>query len=209
MEITHSGPTEEAQLGGDRFLGFTFAPDGAEHHRRNGDQIIQRMKPPRTPRPVPNQLSSRASLIAQQRMRLLQRIEAARLSGASLTTAARDCGISVVTAWRYQRALEAGGLPALAPRTDRSGRHSVADEAGLTPDLINLVRNLAVAIGSGTRAFKVFAELPSCPPKLARLIRRAKSVPPSLLALVKVHRRAMHVRECGGRLLIVAAGGDK
>ena len=158
------------------------------------------------PRHQSNTVTARATTVALQRLNLLRRYQSHRAAGDTATAAARACGASVPTLWRYERRLAHGGLPALAPQTARCGRKSLAAVSGLSADMIRQVQALALALGSVTRAWKAFAELPVCAPKLARKIRRAKSVPPSLLALAKVHRRTMHARECGGQMIILAGG---
>jgi transposase-like protein len=146
--------------------------------------------------------ATRASITARQRFHLLERYNTARASGQTATAAARDLGSSATTLWRWHRALSQGGLPALAPQTARCGRTSVAETAGLDAAAIEIVRRLAVALASATLAWSAFAGLPQCPPKLARKIRRAKTIPPSLRNLAPVRRRKIQVRDCGGNLML-------
>ena len=160
------------------------------------------------PRHSSNQNPSRATTTALQRFSLLQRYRSARQRGVTAEKAARDCGVCVATVWRYQQAFAKGGLAALSPRCI-PGRPSVAEAAGLTPELIVQVQGLALVLGSAARGWKAFAELPDCPPKLARKLHGLKSIPPSLRELAAVRQRTMRVRECGGKLLISTNGGEK
>jgi hypothetical protein len=171
-------------------------------HKIKNDQIM-------LPRHQSNVVTDNANTVALQRFNLLRRYQAARAAGDTAGAAAQACGASVPTLWRYEQRLAHGGLPSLAPQTARCGRKSLAAVAGLTDEMVNQVQSLALALGSSSRAWKAFAELPECPPKLARKIRQAKSLPPSLRKLVHLRSRTMRVRECGGRLLVDPAGGAK
>lgn len=130
--------------------------------------------------------SSEAQLLAFQRMNILLRYRQLRADGVSVPDAARACGSSPVTLWRYASRFDAGGLQSLEPRYDRCGRKAVADRAGLSPRLLKQLQAISLALGSTTRAFKLFAEMPDCPPNLARIVRHAKSIPPSLKKLVAI-----------------------
>lgn len=148
------------------------------------------------------ELSTLTSITARQRFHLLERFNAARASGQTAMAAARHLGSSVTTLWRWQQALNQGGPPALTPQTARCGRTSVAKTSGLDAAAIEIVRRLAAALESATLAWRAFAGLPQCPPKLARQIRRSKSIPPSLLNLARMRRRTIQVRDCGGKVIL-------
>lgn len=127
---------------------------------------------------------SEAQTTALQRLNLLLRYRQLRADGMAAPDAAKACGSSIVTLWRYGRAFDSGGLESLQSRHDRCGRNPVADRSGLTPSLLKELQAICLALGSSKRGYQLFAQLPQCPPNLAKIVRRAKSIPPSLKHLV-------------------------
>lgn len=154
-------------------------------------------------------LSPDKALSAQQRFNQLERFQSFVASGLNQTVAAKRCGFGRTSAWRWLKRLEAGGLAALVPQTERRGRRSISDGVGLTPSLVKLLRAVCLGVGSAQTGFKLFAQLPQCPPPLARIVRRSKSLPQSLRKLISLNQSRAGIRECGGRMVIQVKGGSK
>lgn len=150
---------------------------------------------------------SPAQLAALQRFHQLVRYRKLRAGGFTMAKAARACGTTTTTIWRYEQRLAVGGIAALESRTYRCGRRSVTDGAGITPAMIDQVQLLSLAVGSAQRAWKLFAQLPVCPPRLARIIRRGKHIPPSLRKLTALELGNASLRRAGSRLMIQLEGG--
>lgn len=130
-------------------------------------------------------LSSDKELEAYQRFNLLARFDGFVASGLSQSEAAKRAGFSRSTRFRWQKMLQADGLAGLTP--GRRGRPPIAERAGLTPALLNLLQRCCTASNSVPGGFKLFALTPQCPPKLSRLLRNRKTVAQSLRDLLLVN----------------------
>lgn len=153
-------------------------------------------------------LSSGQELTAQQRFHLLTRFNELRAGGLSAAKAAHRAGSSKTTLWRYQCKLTAGGLPALAP-DDRRGRPGIAEQSGLTPSLVNRLQALCLGTGNVQRGFKLFAQTPYCPPRLATAIRQAKTIPMSLRRLVALKSIKVVGLQAGNQIMLIQQGGAR
>lgn len=94
----------------------------------------------------------------------------------------------------------------MVPQTDRCGRRGIAEHSGLTPALVKLLRAIILGVGGTQTGFKLFAQLPQCPPRLARVIRSAKSIPPSLRRLVAVEPVKLTGIQSGNQILLLKGG---
>lgn len=152
-------------------------------------------------------LSPAQELQALQRFNQLGRYKALVAGGLSQSQAAQRCGLGRTSAWRWLKRLESGGLAALAPQTDRRGRRSLADGIGLTPPLVKLLRTICIGVGNIQTGFKLFAQLPQCPPRLARVVSQAKSIPMSLRRLVAAQPVKLSGLRAGNQIVLIQTGG--
>jgi hypothetical protein len=151
-------------------------------------------------------ISSDQELAAQQRFNQIVRFQSFVSSGLSQAKAAKQCGFSRTSAFRWVKRFEAGGIAALTPQHARSGRRGVAERSGVTSQLVKLLRAIILGVGSVTGGFRLFAEMSVCPPGLARSIRKAKTIPPSLRRLVAMQPVKLAGVRVGNQLVIETEG---
>ncbi len=152
-------------------------------------------------------ISSAKELAALQRFNQLGRFKQLVAKGTNQHNAARQCGLGRTSAWRWLKRLEAGGLAALSPRTDRCGRPGIAEQCGLTPALVKQLQSACIVAGNISAGFKLFARSPNCPPPLTQVIRRAKTLPPSLRRLVDLRPVKLIGVQAGNQIVLTQQGG--
>lgn len=182
--------------------------------RRNGssrreDLTLAGLKPSRRLFPTKDAgqsqepLSADAQRLIAQRFALLERFKELVAGGHTRQQAARAIGTGYVTIWRWLKRLEAHGLTGLAlQQPGRCGRKPAFDPALITPRMLSIISSLALATGSVHHGFKLFAETRFCHPRLARIIRKAKTIPPSLRKLVSLRPVKLKGVRAGGQLWI-------
>jgi len=149
-------------------------------------------------------ISPDRELAARQRRTQIERYRNLVRAGTNQTNAARQVGFSRSSAFRWIKRLEAGGLAALAPQAH--GRRPLADQCGLTADVLQQLCRAVVAVGNIPRGFRMFARSPQCPPPLARIIRRSPSIPGSLRSLVALQPIQFGGLQAGNQIVLVQGG---
>jgi hypothetical protein len=129
--------------------------------------------------------------------------------GISSKQAAKQCGESVVTIWRWQKEFKVKGYNGLLPDTHLRGRKSVIEKLGVTQEVIDQIRGLNLDTESGTSALRVFAQSDRCPENLAQVIldpnRCSKhALPPSLRKLINIPK---NIRDAHRGPRTLALGG--
>jgi transposase-like protein len=105
-------------------------------------------------------------------------------TGASLSDAARNAGVSVATALRWNRAFQRGGLASLMPPKPQV-KPSPLDRLGIGPEIIRAVELIAVQLGNTVKAWRSFAASSRCPEHLRHLA--TADIPEALRAAVRFH----------------------
>jgi hypothetical protein len=101
--------------------------------------------------------------------------------------AARMVNISIPTLWRWRKNI--------LPLTANCGRKSALQKFSPPPAILATVRRLQLTGKTNSDAWRAVAGDDQCPPALAKHLRSAKSVAPSLLAATRLVKRVAMIIE--------------
>jgi hypothetical protein len=118
---------------------------------------------------------------AVRRKLLLERFDGLRSKGLSGVAAARELRVAYTSLWRYRKRL--------LPQTHLSGRKPMAPGLQIPGWALAQVQRLQLSGKGNAAAWRALPANPRCPPHLAKFLRTAKSLPPSLLKLTRLQRQ--------------------
>ncbi len=137
--------------------------------------------------PTPRSLVER-----NQRLAVLGAVRAALAQqvGCSEAAACRLVGVDQSTYSRWRDAHEASGADGLVPRRHKAGRKSALEKFGLSPELLDKIRALALRTGSKRLAVQLaVADLAGVPEELAAHVRSGRALPPSIMRALQVNEQ--------------------
>ena len=132
--------------------------------------------------PLLENLTRSQRIIAAQRQVTLDRVEQYKSHGKTTVEAARLCGTSAISLWRWR-------TKGVIPQTARCGRKPDFREIEMPAELLAEIRYLQTLGLGNSRAWKQMADSPLCPPKVATHLRTGKSVNKWLLSLTRLKGR--------------------
>lgn len=130
-------------------------------------------------------------IVAEQRQNALTRVEQLKRQGKTEAEAARIVGTSIVSLWRWKKDI--------VPHTNRCGRKkSWLNDVIIPPELISQIRTAQINGTGNATAWKIAAQNPLCPPRVAAYIRSHKTVSQILLNQTRLEKRTVRVLEAPG-----------
>jgi hypothetical protein len=133
---------------------------------------------PQTPR-KPSRWRSRE---IRRRIGIIEKFNQLRAAGMSKAGAARELRKSYVTLWRWAKRIE--------PANAQSGARSILNKMAVPAAVLDRVQRLQAAGAGNATAWRAVATEPVCPPTLAKFLREARNIPPSLLSATRLEKLA-------------------